>query len=173
MKRTLALLIMAFSVLALVSAQPGYNKMVEGRGHKENHQHNDSHGQKFEFEKTSVTGNLTLVNGMIAVSSNDTTYITRGLQRFIGFIEGLKFGASVTIEGNSFSVSDKNDIKFLAAEKIIIDGKEYNIGNPMYYMMRNQRDRGHRQMMHQGQQQHNCGNMSDCPCKNQHNDKSH
>ena len=171
MKRTLAFFILAFSAMALVSAQQGYNKMEKGHGPKENHRYRDFHGQKFEFEKASVTGNLTIVNGMIAVSSNDTAYITRGLHRFIGFIDGLKFGEDVTVEGDLFSWSDKNDVKFLTAEKLIIGEKEYDLGSPKYYKMkayRDHRDHGSRQKMHQGQQ-HKRGDMSDCPCRNQHN----
>jgi hypothetical protein len=45
-----------------------------------------------------------LVNGMIAVQSGGKTYYVGGLNRLIGFIDGLKEGASVKLEGYAFAL---------------------------------------------------------------------
>jgi len=161
MKRTLAFLIIAFSAIALVSAQQGYNHRGEGRGPGHNHEGKNFKNQKFTLEKVSVTGSLTILNGKFAVSSDDTTYITRGLRPYIGFIEGLKYGAAVTVEGASFPVSEKDDVKFLLIEKLTIDGTEYDLGNPPRHgMMRGHKGQGHRPNMHQGHNRQRQGNPS-------------
>ena len=82
-------------------------------------------------ENASVSGNLSLVRGMIAVTEGDTTYIAGGLNRFIGFIDGLTEGAAVTLEGNVFSSPRSESVKFLFVQKMTLNEKEYDLGRPV------------------------------------------
>ena len=122
MKRTILFFTIALCITALCSAQQGYNRMGPGRG--------PSQGAPARGEKITVTGNLTVANGMIALKSSDATYLTRGLDRFVGFIEGIKDGAAVSIEGYSISSPDKSDVKFLRVEKLTIGGNDYDLSRP-------------------------------------------
>ena len=70
-------------------------------------------------ESITVEGTLQLQNGFIAVKSGDTVYYVPMLQRLVGFIEGLKEGNTVTIEG----YANKN---FLRPTKVALGGKSYD-----------------------------------------------
>ena len=48
---------------------------------------------------TTIRGTLGLSNGRISVVSGNITYYIRGIQRFVGFIDGLKEGAQVSLDG--------------------------------------------------------------------------
>jgi len=82
-------------------------------------------------ESATVTGNLTIAQGMIAVVSGDTTWLVRGLNRYVGFIDGLKEGAQVTLEGYATPArqGDKN-IKSLHVQKMTLNGKDYELARP-------------------------------------------
>jgi hypothetical protein len=81
-------------------------------------------------EKVTVTGNLTIAQGRMAVKNNDTTYIVAGLQRFVGFIDSLKDGARVTLEGAAITYPNDATTKFLRTEKLSINGKDYEVASP-------------------------------------------
>ncbi|MDR3334681.1 MAG: hypothetical protein LBT13_07335 [Treponema sp.] len=78
-------------------------------------------------ETVTVTGNLTIAQGSIAVQNNDITYLAAGLHRFIGFIDGLKEGARVTLDGSAFTNPQNEKIKFLLVSKLTINGKAYDL----------------------------------------------
>jgi hypothetical protein len=84
-------------------------------------------GQDFKAETTSVSGNFTIAQGMIAVISNDITYLVRGLNRYIGFIDGLKEGAAVTLEGYAMPAPRNDKVRFLLAQKMTLNGKDYEL----------------------------------------------
>jgi hypothetical protein len=50
-------------------------------------------------EKITISGNLGISQGFISLESGGQLYYVMGLQRFTGFIDGLKAGAPVTLEG--------------------------------------------------------------------------
>jgi hypothetical protein len=81
-------------------------------------------------EKVSVTGNLGIVGGALAVKSGDITYLVPGLLRYAGFIESLKDGAQVKIEGSAFARPDDAGLKYLLAEKLTLGGKDYDLSRP-------------------------------------------
>ena len=94
----------------------------------------------------TISGTLGLSNGMISVESGNTTYIVRGLERYIGFIDGLNYGARVSLEGydNTPSVDGQNNRSFLPVT-LTISGKIYEIGSPAIDRLahgRNERDMG-------------------------------
>jgi len=79
-------------------------------------------------ESVTVTGNLSISQGMIAVVSGDTTWLVRGLSRYVGFIDGLKEGAQVTLEGYTMPSPRNDKIKSLQAHKMTLNGKDYELG---------------------------------------------
>ncbi|MDR2552539.1 MAG: hypothetical protein LBD31_05170 [Treponema sp.] len=79
-------------------------------------------------ETTGVSGKLALVNGRIALESGSDVYYVAGIGRLIGFVDGLKEGADVTVEGYIRpSLRDKNT-KVLLAVKLSLGGRSYNLG---------------------------------------------
>jgi len=83
--------------------------------------------RQVEREAVSVDGNLTIVRGIIAVSSGDTTYFVSGLNRYVGFIDGFKDGATIKLEGFAISNPQNENVKFLRAEKMNFNGKDYDL----------------------------------------------
>lgn len=81
-------------------------------------------------QPVTVAGNLTIIQGGIAVQDKGVTYHVRGLNRFIGFIDGLKDGASVTLEGSAFTYPPDDKIKFLRVAKLTFNGKDYDLAPP-------------------------------------------
>jgi hypothetical protein len=81
---------------------------------------------------TTVNGILGLNGGRIVLRSGDTTYYTRALERFVGFIDGLKDGAQVTIEGYVSSPSPEGVTeRLLFPVKLTLNGKVYEVGPTM------------------------------------------
>ena len=70
-------------------------------------------------QKITVTGTLQLQNGQIALASGNTVYFVPTLGRYIGFIDGLKEGASVSIDGYASG-------NYLEPSKVTINGKSYD-----------------------------------------------
>jgi hypothetical protein len=81
---------------------------------------------------TTVDGIIGLSNGRIVLRSDDTIYYTRGLDRFIGFIDGLKDGAQAAIEGyvSPPSVEGANE-RLLFPVKLTLNDKVYEVGPVM------------------------------------------
>jgi len=67
----------------------------------------------------TVNGTLQLQNGQIALSGGNTVYFVPALGRYIGFIDGLKEGARVSIDGYASG-------NYLEPSKVTIDGKSYD-----------------------------------------------
>ena len=141
MKRIFLLFILALFAITVVSAQ-GNDRWGQRRNYGEPPRYSQERGyprgreqgspRDFfqKMESASVSGNLTIVRGMIAVNSGDLTYLAWGLQRFVGFIDGLKEGAAVTLEGSAFSVPQNEKVKFLQVQKMTLNGKDYDLGQP-------------------------------------------
>ena len=102
-----------------------------------------------QAEDATVSGNLTLVKGMIAVKDNDVTYFAGGLHRFVGFIDGLKEGAAVTLEGKAVTFPQNEGVKFLRVQKLTLNGKDYDIAPPRTNFQNGERRPGMSQHMHQ------------------------
>jgi hypothetical protein len=73
----------------------------------------------------TIQGTLSFVNGQIAVKSGETTYYVRGLDRLFGFVDGLKEGAAVTLEGYAAGIPAVPEYKYFLAEKLNFNSKEY------------------------------------------------
>jgi hypothetical protein len=63
---------------------------------------------------------------MLALRADSITYYVPGIQRFVGFIDGLKDGARVTVKGYVIN-TDHGDI--LHPYELNISGKTYEVGN--------------------------------------------
>jgi hypothetical protein len=132
MKRTILFLLLAFCAIALISAQgnnrrgPGFPPDGQcspswGRGEHRNYP---------QQENVTVSGKLNISQGMIAITSGGVTYLTGGLSRFVGFIDGLREGAEVTLEGYALPVRRDNKVKLLQVQKMTLNGNEYDLALP-------------------------------------------
>jgi hypothetical protein len=73
----------------------------------------------------AAEGTLGLQNGVIVLTSGDTVYAVPALSRYVGFIEGLKEGARVSIEGYSGAYN------LIYPSRITLNGKTYDLApNP-------------------------------------------
>jgi hypothetical protein len=66
---------------------------------------------------------LQLEKGFIALASGDNVYFVPMLMRYAGFVEGIKEGAKVSVEGYQF-----RDI--LHPKKVTVNGKDYDFPRP-------------------------------------------
>jgi len=80
---------------------------------------------------TNIKGTLGLSNGKISVVSGNITYYVGGLQRYVGFIDGLKEGAQVSIDGyaSAPAIEGQRDRSFYPV-KLTLNGKTYEVGSP-------------------------------------------
>ena len=80
---------------------------------------------------TTIRGTLGLTNGRISVVSGNITYYVSGLSRFVGFIDGLKEGAQVSLDGYATApaIEGQRDRVFYAVS-LTLNGKNYQVGDP-------------------------------------------
>jgi hypothetical protein len=102
MKKISFLLLIAFVAVGVVSAQ-NWGNPWGGRA-----------------QSVTVEGTLQLQNGQIALSSGNAVYFVPALTQYIGFIDGIKEGARVSVSGYAFG-------NVLQAEQITISGKSYGM----------------------------------------------
>jgi hypothetical protein len=76
-------------------------------------------GSPLDVTKVTIEGLLKLEKGIVAVESGGSVYYVPKLNRYIGFIEGLKEGTKVSVEGSQFN-------GFISPEKVTINGKSYD-----------------------------------------------
>ncbi|MDR0444494.1 MAG: hypothetical protein LBH44_13935 [Treponema sp.] len=100
MKRLCFFLIFTVLLTAMVSAQ-------------------NRNDRRRDIKPVTIEGALQLERGAVAVASGETIYYVPLLTRYIGFIEGLKEGAKVSVEGYTFR-------NLLHPVKVTIDGKSYD-----------------------------------------------
>lgn len=81
-------------------------------------------------EEVKLSGNLTIVQGSIALKSGGANYLTPGLMRYVGFIDSLKDGAAVTVEGTVITDPRNTEVKALYVKKLSIGGKDYDLARP-------------------------------------------
>jgi hypothetical protein len=75
----------------------------------------------------TVSGNLALINARIGLESGDSTYYVVGIDRLIGFVDGLKEGAPVTLEGYAFPGPEDTDPRYLRVFSMSFNGKDYEV----------------------------------------------
>ncbi|MDR0556322.1 MAG: hypothetical protein LBG43_00400 [Treponema sp.] len=81
----------------------------------------------------AVSGRLAFVKGRIALQNSGATYYIRGIDRIIGFVDGLTEGAEATLEGYAFAIPQGNQgaaVEYMFhAVKLTFNGKEYDLNN--------------------------------------------
>ena len=168
MKRILMVTLLVLCTAVLIFAQ-GIRSQQEARDQEAKPQPQAARAEQ-AMERKTVTGNLTLVRGMIAIKSDDMTYLLPGLIRYAGFIEELKDGALVKIEG--MVRAQKADAKtvVLIPAKLTLGNKDYDIGMPMRRARMQQQNQQHNQQRPQMQapgQRNNMRSQDGCPyCNN-------
>jgi hypothetical protein len=105
----------------------------------------------------TVNGTLGLSGGRIVLKSDDTNYYVRGLERFIGFIDGLKDGAQAAIEGYVSSPSlEGGTERLLFPVKLTLNGKDYEVGPANTAAWGRQRPRHHGGTGRDAPRKHGC-----------------
>jgi hypothetical protein len=143
MKRYITLILTLLIAAGIAAAQPSGNWMP--RPHY-NRGGNAPQAAAPEPPQTlTIRGNLALINGGIALEDGGTTYYIRGLDRLVGFVEGLKEGAAVVLEGYSFGPPPSPQApnapgagaepapegwKVFTAVKLTLNGREYDNLSP-------------------------------------------
>lgn len=79
------------------------------------------------LEKISLEGNLELVDTRIAIKKDDKTYFVMIPNRLYGFVDGLKEGASVKIDGYSHEIVGLKDSYALRADSLSLNGKTIDL----------------------------------------------
>jgi len=107
MKKLVLLTVIAFLAIGAASAQ-GW-----GRG--------GGWGMvpQIQPQAISVTGTLQLRNGVIAVVSDNNTYYVPVLTQYVGFIEGLREGAQISMDGYMSG-------NYFQPNKVTINGRNYD-----------------------------------------------
>ena len=75
----------------------------------------------------TISGTLVVANGMPALKSGDDTYLIGGVSRLVGFVDGLKEGAQVTVEGTVMTIPGRNSLKYLQGSKLTLGGNSYDL----------------------------------------------
>jgi hypothetical protein len=116
LKRNILFIMMILGFAVMVQAQvwgPGWNRRnIPAR------------------EAVTVSGTMVVARRMPVLKSGEVTYYVGGLSRLIGFIDGLKEGAQVTIEGAAITIHGDKNVKFLIPSKLTINGKVYDLAPP-------------------------------------------
>ena len=118
MKRKIFFIALIIGLAAIVSAQEGSRR-------------ERSTGRSSANQTVTMSGVLVVANGMPALKSGDDTYLIGGISRLIGFVDGLKEGAQVTVEGRVVSFSRNNTLKYLQASKLTLGGKSYDLSSSL------------------------------------------
>jgi hypothetical protein len=125
MKRNVLFVLLALSVLSASYAQDG-----GGRGGPRG-----QHGAPpapAPAQTLTVTGTLGLLRGMPVLEDGGTSYYVPDILRYAGFIEGLKEGAKVTLEGQLAPANRQEaNAKMLRVTKLTIGSKSYELAAGM------------------------------------------
>ena len=103
-----------FAVFLFVSVLLAGTVFAQNKDNRQNR--ND---RKQEVAKVTIDGILKLEKGVVAVASGDSVYYVPILNRYIGFIDGLKEGTKVSVEGSQIK-----DV--IRPVKVTINGKSYD-----------------------------------------------
>ena len=80
---------------------------------------------------TTIKGTLKLSGERFTVVSGNITYSVRGLERFIGVVDGLKDGAQVSLEGYAIApTTEGQKERVFNPVRLTLNGKSYEVGSP-------------------------------------------
>ncbi|TXT43212.1 MAG: hypothetical protein FD137_1919 [Spirochaetes bacterium] len=148
MKKTLIVIAIAFVVIGVASAQPWSQSpwnTQPGRGNAPFHgrgYHQAPAAPLSALEKVTLEGKLELVSGRVAIKKEANTYFVMIPNRLYGFVDGLKEGASVKVEGLSRAIPGLENSFGVKVESIELIGRKIDLsqtalqrGGPMGGMM--------------------------------------
>jgi hypothetical protein len=75
-----------------------------------------------------LSGKLEVINGMIGLKADGTSYLIPNLSRLVGFVKELQEGAAVKVEGYSYPIPAQAGFAMLHATKLTIGTKDYDLG---------------------------------------------
>lgn len=110
-------------------------------------------------DPVTIEGTLTLEKGIISLTSGENVYFIPRLSRLAGFIDGLKEGAKVTVQGYVFK-------DFMQPEKITLNGKSYDFPKSGMKRMGGDFKHGSNRFNHGNKMQGFCGCSRQGPGKN-------
>jgi len=122
MKKFIIFLVIAVLIAGTISAQPirdQRNPTPKDNLEQLKDNPQSKSGRAREARSVSVEGVLKLEKGFVAVESGDTVYYVPMLNRYIGFITGLREGAKVSVEGYEYK-------SMIRPVKVTIEGKSYD-----------------------------------------------
>jgi len=127
-KKLTVFMIAALLIAGTAFAQPiKEQREAELRDQQEKAQRQDrqrnQQNRQMQDNSVSVEGTLKLEKGFVAVQNEESVYLVPMLNRYIGFIDGLKEGEKISIEGRGF----KDMIQPL---KVTIGEKSYDFIAP-------------------------------------------
>ena len=137
MKKALIAVAIAFLVIGAASAQPftqqtrpwsvqpGYGQMATP-GYGRNY--TAPAVSQFVVEKITLEGTLELVNARVAIKKDNKTYFVMIPSRLYGFVDGLKEGASVKVEGYSHEIPGVKDSYGVQVNTLTLNGKTIDLG---------------------------------------------
>lgn len=79
-------------------------------------------------EKISLEGTLELVNARVAIKKDNKTYYVMIPSRLYGFVDGLKEGASIKVEGYSHAVPGVENSFAVRVNTLELGGKTIDLG---------------------------------------------
>jgi len=75
----------------------------------------------------TVEGKLALINGTIGMQSGSKTYYLPNLGMLAGFIDGVKEGSSVKVEGYEYPLAAAPEYSTVMVTKLTVGGKDYDL----------------------------------------------
>ena len=139
---------------------PQRNNRHDGIPQTEIERRRDLNNERFrEAAPITINGILKLERGIVAIQSDGETYLIPMLNRFIGFIGGLREGANISVEGYKIR-------NIINPTNVIIDGQSYdfkrlaqnnvNLNNDRRELPRHNRDNfRHNRNNHSHKDKHN------------------
>ncbi|MDR1373805.1 MAG: hypothetical protein LBJ24_02415 [Treponema sp.] len=94
----------------------------------------DREGRRQPPPAVTVTGTLSLIDGRIALENDEAAYYAAGLGNLAGFVDGLKEGAAVTLEGFARPLLRRDgaekERQLLRVTALTINGRRYDLSAP-------------------------------------------
>lgn len=140
MKKALIAIAIAFVVLGAASAQPfaqpSYPWSAQPRmGQMNVPAYGPGYGRGYNvqsytpltLEKITLEGTLELANSQVAIKKDNKTYYVMIPNRLYGFVDGLKEGANVKIDGYSHEIPGVKDSFAVRVNTLTLNGKTIDL----------------------------------------------
>ncbi|MDR3357011.1 MAG: hypothetical protein LBO04_07485 [Spirochaetaceae bacterium] len=124
MKKILLAALTVLAVSSVAVAQDGWPRGAKGRTGQYFVRRADNAGTEL-----SLSGKLEWANGRVALKTEEKTYFVSGLQQLLGFVDGLKEGAQLSLTGRAYEVSYIPEYGFFRAEKVSFNGRDYALSD--------------------------------------------